>query len=51
MEGNSNFKKETMAFIDAIENFFLSDSVGYHLNFLKNWVNPSQNEFDYSPQI
>jgi len=50
MEGNANFKKETMAFIDAIENFFLSDGVGHHLNFLKNWVNPSQNEFGYSPQ-
>nr|WP_276900180.1 hypothetical protein [Pedobacter kyonggii] len=50
MEGNSNFKKETMAFIDAIESFFLSDGVGHHLNFLQNWVNPSQNEFDYLPQ-
>jgi hypothetical protein len=50
MEGNSNFKKETMVFIDAIESFFLSDGVGHHLNFLKNWVNPPQNEFDYSPQ-
>lgn len=50
MGGNSNFKKETMAFIDAIESFFMSDGIGHHLNFLKNWVNPPQNEFDYSPQ-
>jgi len=50
MEGIANFKKETIAFIDAIESFFLSDGVGHHLNFLKNWINPPQNEFDYPPQ-
>ncbi len=50
MEGISNFKKETMAFIDAIESFFLSNGIGHHLQFLKNWLNPPQNEFDYSPQ-
>jgi hypothetical protein len=50
MEGISNFKKETMAFIDAIESFFSSDGVNHHLEFLKRWLNPPQNEFDYSPQ-
>ncbi|MDQ0641141.1 hypothetical protein QF042_004706 [Pedobacter sp. W3I1] len=50
MEGNANFKKETMAFIDAIESFFSLNGVDHHLKFLKNWLNPPQNEFDYSPQ-
>ncbi|MBO9673305.1 MAG: hypothetical protein J7577_07665 [Sphingobacteriaceae bacterium] len=39
-----------MAFINAIESFFSSNGVSYHLNFLKNWLNPPQNEFDFSPQ-
>ncbi|MBB6236792.1 hypothetical protein HDC90_001407 [Pedobacter sp. AK013] len=50
MEENLNFKKETMAFIGAIESFFSTNGVSYHLNFLKNWLNPPQNEFDFSPQ-
>lgn len=50
MNENPNFKKETMAFIDAIESFFSTNSVDYHLNFLKNWLNPPRNEFDFSPQ-
>jgi len=50
MEGNLNFKKETMVFIDAIESFFSSNGVSYHLNFLKNWLIPPLNEFDFSPQ-
>ncbi|GGG98856.1 hypothetical protein [Pedobacter zeae] len=50
MNGNPNFKKETMAFIDAIKSFFSLNGVSYHLNFLKNWLNPPQNEFDFSPQ-
>jgi hypothetical protein len=50
MEGVSQFKKETVFFINAIENFFSTDGIGYHLRFLQNWINPSQNEFDYSPQ-
>ncbi|QDW23425.1 hypothetical protein FFJ24_000695 [Pedobacter sp. KBS0701] len=50
MEGNLNFKKETVAFIDAIESFFSSNGVSYHLNFLKNWLIPPRNEFDFSPQ-
>ncbi|NII81105.1 hypothetical protein [Pedobacter sp. SG908] len=50
MEENLNFKKETMAFIGAIESFFSTNGVSYHLNFLKNWLIPPQNEFDFSPQ-
>jgi len=49
MEGISHFKKETVFFIEAIENFFSTDGIGYHLQFLKNWLNPPQNEFEYSP--
>jgi len=50
MKENLNFKKETMALIEAIENFFATNGVDYHLNFLKNWLNPPHNEFDFSPQ-
>ncbi|SDH39128.1 hypothetical protein SAMN05421827_12333 [Pedobacter terrae] len=50
MKENLNFKKETMALIDAIESFFSTNGVNYHLNFLKNWLNPPHNEFDFSPQ-
>jgi len=50
MEANTNFKNETMALIGAIESFFSTNSVDYHLNFLKNWLNPPRNEFDFSPQ-
>jgi len=50
MEENLNFKKETMAFIGAIKSFFSTNGVSYHLNFLKNWLNPPSNEFDFSPQ-
>ncbi|WP_293743646.1 hypothetical protein [uncultured Pedobacter sp.] len=50
MKENLNFKKETMAFIDAIESFFATNGINYHLNFLQNWLNPPYNELDFSPQ-
>jgi hypothetical protein len=50
MEGVSQFKKETVFFINAIENFFSADGISYHLQFLKNWINPAQHEFDYPSQ-
>lgn len=33
MEEISNFKKETLSFINAIESFFSSADVGSHLQF------------------
>ena len=50
MERVSQFKKETVFFINAIENLFSADGISHHLQFLKNWLIPPQNEFDYSPQ-
>ncbi|MGM9477109.1 hypothetical protein ACS5PU_11785 [Pedobacter sp. GSP4] len=50
MEGVYHFRKETVQFIAAIECFFAADRVEHHLMFLKNWLNPPQNETDYSPQ-
>lgn len=50
MEGVYHFKKETVSFINAIESFFAMGSINSSLQFLKNWLNPPQNEYDYSPQ-
>ncbi len=50
MEGVYHFKKETLSFMNAIENFFAMGSINSNLQFLKNWLNPPQNEYDYSPQ-
>jgi len=50
MEGVYHFKKETVSFINAIESFFTMGSINSNLQFLKNWLNPPQNEYDYSPQ-
>lgn len=50
MEGTYHFKKETMGFINAIESFFAMGSISSSLQFLKNWLNPPQNECDFSPQ-
>lgn len=50
MEGTYHFKKETMGFINAIESFFAMGSIRSSLQFLKNWLNPPQNECDFSPQ-
>ncbi len=50
MENTYQFKKETMGFINAIESFFAMGSISNSLQFLKNWLNPPQNECEFSPQ-
>lgn len=50
MENTYHFKKETIGFINAIESFFAMGSISSSLQFLKNWLNPPQNECEFSPQ-